>query len=99
MKNLIRKWLGINDEDKVSKEYVLKQEIGKAVEALLKGSSDVYFYSSECRSILQKALENAAETKVRETLRVEREYFLKAIREEWFIDDVVKRINKKQVVK
>jgi len=99
MRKLIRKWLGIKDEDKVSKKYDLRREIGKAVEALLKGDSDFFYYSGEYRSILQKALESAAETKVYQMLKIEREYFLKSIREEWFIDEVVHRINKKQVEK
>lgn len=102
MKNTIRKWLGIDKleaRDKPPSEIQLRRMVGVAITEALEGKADsLGFWGMSCDHVantLERALEGAATKPAREAAEV-------AIKEliggEAFIDDVVERIRRKQLL-
>ncbi len=101
IRKLVRNWLGIDNYEEEIDENVRKERmmtrIGFALEGLLAGEIDDIHgrnYMSKERSVFQSTLKLYASEAVEQ---VSFERLEKRINGEKFIDDVVARINRKQV--
>lgn len=106
MKNFIRKWLGIDEIESNARdikqalpdEIALRLMIGEAIESALDGKPDEkwwpYLSRSREKNTLNRALEKAS---VNTAAEVAKEQINKIIGSETFIDEVVSRIQRKQL--
>lgn len=96
MKKIIRKWLGIPEPKQDKSE--LRGEIGKALHDLLNGGADYKFleeyYGHSLRSAFMEAVDSAVKRNAEEIAEARVKKF---IGNEKFIDDIVARINRKQL--
>ena len=100
MKNMIRKWLGIDkiEAPQPIDKTELRRMVGQAVADALEGKSDyesVWFFPGErMRNIVERCVEKAATEPARSTAEAT---LKERIGGEAFVDEVVERIKRKQL--